>query len=108
MFADEALDTVSVQSLWRKSHEAAQESVSLGNTESAPHRTLLAWTATCLLSTVAEYWLDPKLTLADATHACSGVPGWTHLHSEENALQDDIMKYAASSKQGHFMQTAPT
>lgn len=26
MFADEALDTVSVQSLWRKSHEAAQES----------------------------------------------------------------------------------
>lgn len=46
--------------------------------------------------------------LADATHACSGVPGWTHLHSEENALQDDIMKYAASSKQGHFMQTAPT
>lgn len=108
MFADEALDTVSVQSLWRKSHEAAQESVSLGSTESAPHRTLLAWTATCLLSTVAEYWLDPKLTLADATHACSGVPGWTHLHSEENALQDDIMKYAASSKQGYFMQTAPT
>lgn len=36
MFADEALDTVSVQSLWRKSHEAAQESVSLGSTESAP------------------------------------------------------------------------
>lgn len=40
MFADEALDTVSVQSLWRKSHEAAQESVSLGSTESAPHRTV--------------------------------------------------------------------
>ena len=37
MFSDEALDSVSIQSVWRKSQQSAQESVCLRHTTTVAH-----------------------------------------------------------------------